>query len=242
MIPARKSVVFNRALRPVMNGVLRRRFHGVRVAGAEHLAALAGSRPIVGCVNHTNWWDGFVLYALSHALVSHDIHLAMEERNLRRYPFFPWMGAFGLDLDNPGVGLRYAVRLLRGAPGRLAWMFVQGRLAPAHVPIEAKGGALWLAEKAGASVLPLVIRYEWLVESRPTILIRIGAALPATTTAQELSAEMNRLFAEITPSLDPVDLAAYQPLFPPRMSMNRRWDYFVHRVLGRRGAFERENG
>ncbi len=242
MIPARKIGAFNFALRPVMNGVLRRRFHNIRVAGVEHLAALDPVRPVVGCMNHTNWWDGFVLYALSHALVSHDIHLAMEERNLRRYPFFPWMGAFGLDLDDPLAGLRYAVRLLRGAPGRLAWMFVQGRLAPAHVPIEAKPGALWLAEKAGAQVLPLVIRYEWLVESRPTILVRIGAALPAETTAAQLSAVMNGLFSEIDAALDPIEMSEYQPLFRPRMSMNRRWDYFVHRVLGRREAFERENG
>lgn len=242
MIPARKNAAFNFALRPVMNGVLRRRFHNVRVAGAGHLEALDPSQPIVGCVNHTNWWDGFVLYALSHALVAHDIHLAMEERNLRRYPFFPWMGAFGLDLENPGAGLRYAVRLLRGAPGRLAWMFVQGRLAPAHVPVVAKGGSLWLAEKAGARVLPAVIRYEWLAESRPTVLIRIGAALPAETAADALSAVMNTLFSEIGAALDPVDLTEYQPLFKPRMSMNRRWDYFVHRVRGRREAFERENG
>lgn len=242
MIPARKNAAFNFALRPVMDGVLRRRFHNIRVAGAEHLEALDRRRPIVGCVNHANWWDGFVLYALSHALVSHDIHLAMEECNLRRYPFFPWMGAFGLDLGNPGAGLRYAARLLRGAPGRLVWMFVQGRLAPAQAPIEAKGGALWLAEKAGAQVLPLVIRYEWLAESRPTILVRIGAALPAETTATELSAVMNGLFAKIDAALDPIDLTEYRPLFKPRMSMNRRWDYFVHRVRGRREEFERENG
>ena len=25
------------------------------------------NRPVVGCVNHTNWWDGFVLYVLSLA-------------------------------------------------------------------------------------------------------------------------------------------------------------------------------
>lgn len=242
MIPARKNAAFNFALRPVMNGVLRRRFHGVRVAGAEHLAALDLGRPVVGCVNHTNWWDGFALYALSHALVAHDIHLAMEERNLRRYPFFPWMGAFGLDLQNPGAGLRYAVRLLRGGPGRLAWMFVQGRLAPAHVPIVAKGGALWLAAKARAQVLPVVIRYEWLAESRPTILIRVGPAVPAETTVDELSGALNRLFAGIDPALDPIDLTEYRPLFPPRLSMNRRWDYFVHRVLRRREAFARDNG
>lgn len=242
MIPARKRAAFNAALRPVMNGVLRRRFHNVRVAGAEHLAALDATRPVVGCVNHTNWWDGFVLYALSHALVAHDIHLAMEERNLRRYPFFPWMGAFGLDLDDPRAGLRYAVRLLRGGAGRLAWMFVQGRLAPAHVPIVAKPGALWLAERTAAQVLPLVIRYEWLAESRPTILVRVGATLPAGTSPEELSGVMNTLFAGIELALDPVDLAGYRPLFKPRMSMNRRWDYFVHRVLGRSGGFERENG
>ena len=133
MIPARKIAPFNWALRRWLDRTLRRRFHNVYIGGAEHLRALPTGRPVVGCVNHTNWWDGFVLYVLSHRLLPHDIHLAMEEKNLRRYRFFTWMGVFGVDLATRASalpGMRYAVKILR-EPSRLVWMFGQGKLLPA---------------------------------------------------------------------------------------------------------------
>ena len=134
MIAARKVSPFNFVLRRWLAFVLRRRFHNVYLLGAENIVCWSRTHPVVGCVNHTNWWDGFVLYVLSHRRLPHDIYLAMEEANLRRYRFFTWMGVFGVDLSDACAvlpGLRYAVRLLRGAARtpRLVWMFVQGQVA-----------------------------------------------------------------------------------------------------------------
>ena len=214
----------------------------------EHLRALDPARPVVGCVNHTNWWDGFVLYVLSHRLLPQDIHLAMEEKNLRRYRFFTWMGVFGLDLaDRVSAlpGLRYAVNLLReksaAGDARLVWMFVQGRLLPAGRLVEVKPGALFLARKTGASVLPLALRYEWLSESRPTIFVQVGAPMDASTTADGLAAELNALFLRAGDALDPLDLRHFQPLYRSRLSMNKRWDRLVHFFGRNRGAFDEHN-
>ena len=248
MIPARKSAAFNFALRRWLDRTLRRRFHNVYVGGAEHLRALDPARPVVGCVNHTNWWDGFVLYVLSHRLLPYDIHLAMEEKNLRRYRFFAWMGVFGVDLATRASalpGVRYAVRLLRGkasgGEARLAWMFVQGELLPAGQPVEVKPGALFLARQAGASVLPLVLRYEWLSESRPSIFVQVGAPLDASVSADELAAVLNALFARVDAALAPLDLTGYQPVYGSRLSMNKRWDRLLHLLGRRRGAFDELN-
>ena len=218
------------------------------VGGVEHLEALDPARPAVGCVNHTNWWDGFVLYVLSHRLLSHDIHLAMEETNLRRYRFFTWMGVFGIDLTGRASalpGMRYAVRLLRektrGGAARLAWMFVQGRLLAADVPVEVKPGALFLARQTDARVLPVVLRYEWLKESRPTIFVRIGAPMGPDAQAGELAAVLAALYARVGHALEPLDLSGYRPLYGARLSMNKRWDRLLH-ALGRRGEkFEEHN-
>ena len=158
----------------------------------------------------------------------------MEERNLRRYPFFRWMGCFGVDLEGPRAalpGVRYAVRLLRGHARRLAWVFVQGRLRPADRPVTAKSGALLLARRSGAQLLPLTIRYEWLEESRPSVLVRVGPPFvpDAGTTAETLAAGLNDLLAETGRTLESWDPAAagYAPVLPPRVSMNRRWDRVV---------------
>lgn len=250
MITARKNAAFNLLLRRVLARALRRRFHAVWLAGREHLDALDPARPVVGCVNHSNWWDGFVLYVLSdRVLPGRDIFLAMEERNLRRYPFFRWMGCFGVDLEGPRAalpGVRYAVRLLTGDVRRLAWVFVQGRLLPADRPVTAKPGALLLARRSGAQILPLTIRYEWLLESRPSVLVRVGRPFVpgAEATAEDLARELNGLLAETGGTLEPWDPAAsgHEAVFAPKMSMNRRWDRVVNVLLRRgRGPFEGQN-
>lgn len=251
MIPARKNAAFNLVFRRVLARALRRRFHAVWLAGREHLDALDPARPVVACVNHSNWWDGFVLYVLSaRVLPARDIYLAMEERNLRRYPFFRWMGCFGVDLEGPRAalpGVRYAVRLLGEDARRLAWVFVQGKLLPADRPVTAKPGALLLARRSGAQVLPLTIRYEWLLESRPSVLVRIGAPyVPDTgTTVETVAAGLNALLAETGATLEPWEPAAsgYTPVLAPRTSMNRRWDRVSRLFRGGKigGPFDGQN-
>ena len=242
MIAARKISPFNFVLRRWLGRLLRRRFHGLYVFGAEHLRTLDPTLAVVGCVNHTNWWDGFVLYVLSWRLLPHDIYLAMEEKNLRRYRFFTWMGVFGIDLADRRAalpGMRYALRLLR--PGRLVWMFVQGRLLSAGLPVEVRPGALFLAHRTGARLLPLVLRYEWLSESRPSIFVNVNAPMPATTTATELAAVLDTLYAQLQARLDPLNLHHAESLFPPRMSVNKRWDYLLYWLSGRRESFDKQN-
>ena len=249
MITARKNAVFNFAMRRLLSWTLRRRFHNIYIAGESHLRELASGRAVVGCVNHTNWWDGFVLYVLSHRLLPHDIYLAMEEKNLRRYPFFAWMGVFGLDLCGTRRalrGLRYAIRLLNDKSNRsgrppLVWMFVQGRLSPSGTPIEVKEGALLLAKHSGAAILPMVLRYEWLIESRPSIFVNIGSPLPSTVTAEELADSLNRLFGSVPTAMDSPAFAEYQPLYSGRMSMNKRWDYLMRGLRRTSGAFDKQN-
>ena len=246
MIAARKRPLFNFILRRWLSRVLRARFHNIYLLEAANLNLLDASRPVIGCVNHTNWWDGFVLYVISHRRLPHDIYLAMDEANLRRYGFFAWMGVFGVDLSDPRAslwGVRYAVRLLRAAARipRLVWIFVQGKLLDPRLPIEPKPGALFLARKTGAQVLPLVLRYEWLAESRPSIFVQIGKPMSPESTVEELAAVLNGLFARIDPALVPDAPTRGEPLFGTRMSMNKRWDYLVRRALRRRDAFDSQN-
>ena len=248
MIPARKSAPFNLVLRRWLDRTLRQRFHNVYIGGADHLRALDPARAVVGCVNHTNWWDGFVLYVLSHRFLPHDIHLAMEEKNLRRYQFFTWMGVFGIDLATRASalpGIRYAVGLLRDVSrrkqARLVWMFVQGKLLPASRDVEVKPGALFLARRTGAQVLPLVLRYEWLSESRPSVFVQVGMPLKSSVSADELAVVLNGLIVRIGNMLEPLDLSGFQPLYRSSLSMNKRWDWLRHLFGRKREGFDGHN-
>ena len=247
MITARKNRAFDFLVQRWVARALRRRFHGVFIAGGEYLRALDGHQPLIGCVNHTNWWDGFVLYVLSHRRLPHAIYLAMDERNLRRYRFFTWLGVFGVDLSARAANvaaLRYALKLLRPNGGRraaLVWMFVQGELASDRRPVEARPGAAFLAERGGVGLLPVALRYAWLSESRPSVFVRIGPPLAAGATAEDIAESLNALLADTDRTLDPPRLAEYERLFEPGMSANKQWDYVRHLFGGRREVFDKSN-
>lgn len=245
MIPAKKSRLADATIGRVIAGSIRRRFRAVYVIGAENLARLDPSQPVIGCSNHTNWWDGFVLYAFARRrLPVRAFHLAMDERNLARYFFFPWLGVFGVGLEGAAdaiAGLRYAVRLLRGHPDRIAWIFVQGKLTSPRETIVAKPGATFIARQAGAQILPLVLRYEWLIESKPTVFISIAEPLPAGTQPDAIAARLNGLNAELCARIDRSARDGFEPVFPARLSLNKRWDYLRHVATGRRAEFERDN-
>ncbi len=246
MIPARKSALADAILGRLIVRGLRGTFHAFLADGLEHLATLDPTRPIVGCCNHTNWWDGFALLTFTHRrLGDREFHLAMEEKNLRRYFFFTWLGVFGLNLETKTgaiAGLRYGARLLQERAARIAWIFGQGTLTSPHLPIGVKGGAGFLARHSKAQILPVVLRYEWLQESRPTAFLRVGAPLAAETTPEELSAAMNRLLAALGETIDRAGTAGFTTVLPSRWSLNKRWDYLVHRLRGRpAAAFDAEN-
>ncbi len=245
MIPAKKSRLADATIGGVIAGSVRRRFHAFYVTGMENLARLDPAQPVVGCSNHTNWWDGFVLYTFAHRrLRDRTFHLAMEERNLTRYFFFPWLGVFGVGLEGAAdaiAGLRYAVRLLRGHPDRIAWIFVQGKLTSPREPIVARPGAAFIARQATAQMLPVVVRYEWLIESKATVFLSIGEPLPAGTEPEAIAARMNALNAELGAQIDDTAHDGLDAVLAPRLSLNKRWDYVLKVATGRRAEFEREN-
>ena len=241
MITARKSRLAETMLALVLRRAIRRRFHGIYVNGMTRLLELDTSRPVIVCVNHTNWWDGFVVQLLSQEFKPRVSYLAQEERHLARYRFFRWCGVFGIDLEHSALaGMRYALRLLQDAPTAL-WFFPQGRIAPPGAPTEIRPGAHFLSMKSGAQLLPVIFRYEWLGESRPSILIFIGSSMPCGASSAQLQSAMQALFDEAGESLDPPRLEKYTPLFPPAMSLNKRWDYLVHRLARRREPFDPVN-
>lgn len=230
MIEAHKIQWLERVFVWEVRRVMRRRFYGVYLRGGAALRAVAEpGRPLVICANHSNWWDGFAAALMIPLFPGRRLFLAQSEALLALYRPLRWLGAFGLDIHgSPLAGLRYGEKLLRD-PRNGVWIFPQGALLPQGMPIEVKPGALWLARRSGARVLPVAFRYEWMVESRPSLFIHCGEALEPDVSPEALSAVLQRLYDAIGPMAPPVDWSGWQALFPPRMSMNKVWERLTQR-------------
>ncbi len=206
---------------------MRRRFYGVFLRGGEALRQAAASpRPLVICANHSNWWDGFAAALLIPLFPGRRLYMAQSDALLAEYRPLRWLGAFGIDIHGaPLAGLRYGLGLLAD-PRHAVWIFPQGVLLPQGTPIEARPGALWLARKSGALLVPIAFRYEWMVESRPSLFIHCGEPIEPLSPGMNdraLAAALQRLYDEIGPMATPVDWSRWEPLFPSRMSLNKRW-------------------
>ena len=92
MIPANKNDIFDSILYAYFKGVTRRAFHTIAARGIEKLRALPADRPVIIFCNHTNWWDGVLIYLLTRQMRHKAGYLMMEEKQLKHYNFFTWLG------------------------------------------------------------------------------------------------------------------------------------------------------
>jgi 1-acyl-sn-glycerol-3-phosphate acyltransferase len=222
MTPTRHWPLFARVFALYAAWSARRHFAALRVRGT----LASGSAPLVVAVQHVGWWDPMVLFLLSRSRFDGGHYAMMDEQNLSRYPFFRWLGAFGVERrTRAGVlaATRYALARL-DEPGARVWLFPQGELRPADArPIRCEPGAAWLAARSGARLVPVAIRYEFLDEQRPEAFVSIGAPVavaPGTDPTEALlTAEADRL----REALFAGRLDGFDRVLVGRRSISDRW-------------------
>ncbi len=225
---------------------VRRAFRAVLAAGSAHLPESGNPASVLLLANHTNWWDGFAAHVLTRKLLpQREAWLLQEARQWRAAPFFRAVGAIPIDVNHPLPTLRRTMTLLR-KPRQVVWFFPQGRVRHPSTPIEALPGAAFLSKHAlqtGALVIPIVFHYEWLVESRPTLLMTIGEPFQpgAAPSPADIAATLQSLHDRTGASLDPIDLSDFKAIYPPRLSLNKRWEWVVAAATGRLPSFRKDN-
>jgi chlorobactene lauroyltransferase len=223
----------------------RNAFHTIAGRGLEHLRQLPNDRPIILFCNHTNWWDGLILYMLSRKMPHKAVYCMMEEQQLKYYRFFTWLGAFSVDLSSPlrsAASLRYAQRLLQQTETAI-WIFPQGRLCRQNEPVEIKPGTDYLAQNAPHALLvPVALRYDFFREDRPNALIEVGRPFPALDNSDgRIARECNEAFARVTQASLAQDLTGFELLFRPRLTINKRWQWVKLALTGRLREFSPNN-
>ena len=221
MIPAAKSDLFGRFFSFHAERRLRAAFSSVGVRGLERLAAATGAGPVLVVSNHTAWWDPLVAIALSYRVLHVDAYALMDAKNLRRFPFFAKVGAFGVDLDDPADGaraLRYAKKLLdhnQRQGQRLLWIFPQGAERPVtERPLGFKAGSAHIARASRAvTVIPVGLRYEMRSAPLPELFVSVGEPVAIKTLAAQEEAVTQALDAIERSLLAGTTEADFAPLF-----------------------------
>ena len=238
---ANKNVVGGWVLtRLLLMRSLRRAFGGVYLSldpAARGLRDEPGV-PVIYCSTHSGWWDGYVSYVVNEATLRRDGYLMMEEVHLAGVPFMTWAGVFGIDRHDPRKALasiEYIVGILSERPNAALYMFPQGTIThPDRRPLGLYGGVGNIARKLPkCAVLPVAVRYEFLLEQAPDILVRIGAPLRFDMGRERLSsAQVNaRIEDAMTATTDSLhadivagELQAYRRVLRGRGSVNRAWE------------------
>lgn len=226
---------------------LKKAFGGVYLKGDT--AAMKYQRkapyPLVFCLTHSGWFDGHIAWVLNERVFKHDAYLMMEEPNLARYWFFTWAGVFGIDRDDPRKALasiEYITDILKNGKNRTLWMFPQGTMRhPDERPLKLFGGVANIARRVGkCAIIPVAIRYDFMMDQAPDAYVRIGAPIVFDTDdkamdsrhlteqlREAMEAQADLLHAEISG----YNKEGYKLIVAGRGSINKVWDN-VLKVLG----------
>ena len=248
--PANKNLLGEWLVTRVVVPMLKRAFGGVYAyvdPGSVRLRTET-SLPVVFCLTHSGWWDGHVAYILNKRIFKRDSYLMMEDHQLARYLFFTWAGMFGVSRDDPRkafASIEYITRILEQEPGTALWMFPQGRMVhPEMRPLGVYGGAANIARRLEkCALVPVAIRYEFIMDQVPDVYSRVGHPLlttPGNTPAKDLTAQlddaMTRTADELRGDVAGDNLKAYRRLLSGRGSINKLWE----RVLGVAGKAKKQ--
>jgi 1-acyl-sn-glycerol-3-phosphate acyltransferase len=177
VIKAKHNRALLTAFRRYNRAYMKSNFSRVLLAGS--LQALKGSPdvPLIVCISHSSWWDLLTGILLEEASGRCSI-TAMDERQLKRYRFFSWMGVAGVDRTTIR-GAREFTEYCREFLGRRSaslWLTPQGEMVdPRQRPIRCQPGVGYLIQQIQcADVVTIAVEYAFWTDKSPVALISIS--------------------------------------------------------------------
>lgn len=247
-IPAEHRPLMQALLyRSIVLPSIRNSFIQVRVH-TEQLPAQSDD-PLIIYLTHSSWWDAYMLFLISEYLIPHphQNYIMMEAKQLRRYRFFRWCGAFSIDRQDPADtqrSLDYIANRLSERPGRVLWIFPQGRIVhPDLRPIVLYPGIARIIQQIGqASLWPIALRYEFGGQQRAEAFIRAGkpfrvsATTPEAQLLSESAAHLSALADTVREDAMHKRFDAYRVLLQGRLGIDQWFDMLRERVGLRRAV------
>jgi len=239
MIKAKKNRIFENMFSFYNTRLMKKYFFRIMLSGEENFTARHAKNPSIIYANHSNWWDGLAAFYLSEKLWNIDAYVMMDIEQMQKYRFFKRIGAFSVNRNNPKEAMEsveYAVSLLQST-NRVLWIFPQGVMQPNDFrPIKFYSGISKIVQKLGeVNLLPVTLRYEFLMEQRPELFISIGKAktFNSGVDTKELTGTLNdKLIGELDALKNKIinsELDGFKIILQGKQSRNKT----VDKVYGR---------
>jgi len=149
--------------------LLRKNFNSFVLLGAK--PSHQQSRALLITPNHISWWDGFFVDRLRRVLFpGRKLHLMMLEEQIKKYPFFNKVGAFGIDPGRPKKvlgALQYTAEVLENG-SNFAVVYPQGEIESQETPVlSQKAGITKIAQLAKSEFLLIPVFFKIMYKDKP---------------------------------------------------------------------------
>jgi len=245
MIEADRSPFWDPLLFVALQWQLKNAFFSIHASGLENLRTLDPEKPVIAFSNYTNWWDGLIVFHLTRQARKKRFYCMLDEKQMKDYRFFKWLGAFSVDKGNPvraAASVRYATRLLEN-PETLLWLFPQGKISSPHEPVTVETGTEYLASRARrAQLLPVAFGYTFRREDRPEVFIRFGKGFLSSECYEgRISEEIQQQSDFVQNAIHENDYHDFTRLLTPKLSLNKRFEWVRRLFTGTLRDFCAEN-
>lgn len=216
--------------------MLQNRFYAFRYKGAENYFDGDTKVPTILFAPHCNWWDGIVLYNITHRIFHKEIRLMVEELN--RFPLLRRGGAYSVNKKSPQSAmkaLQYSVEVM-GDLRNMLCIFPQGIIRPPHFrPIEFQTGLAYIAQNAlkkygKVNLIPLAVDYCFFRDNRPEVIVEFGRRIELTNDKKYDRKELTHMFEHAMTevcdnqlnSISHGEISKYNILFKQHLKWYRR--------------------
>lgn len=186
-IPRRPSHALLRLFDVYLQFFIKRHFHAVRLAGAEHwpgspVEGGSSDLPLVVCLNHPSWWDPLTAIVLSRYLERDADHYApIDALAMERYGVLQSLGLFAVEQGTRKGAVQFlrSATAVLGAKRSVLWVTPQGGFTDVRArPVSFRAGLdALLRRMPRVQVLPLALEYTFWDERLPEALALLGEPL-----------------------------------------------------------------
>ena len=189
MIRARHHLLAKAIFYSYIHMILRKDYSRFWLSG--RLPDFPGDRAVLAVPNHIGWWDGFFIHGLNRLVWKRPFYIMMLERQLRRYWYFRFVGAYSVRPGSPRSvreSMEYTAGLL-SHPKNLVVMYPEGELRSQFLPPgELMRGIEWLARNDASppfTLLPVTFLVQPWDLRKPEIVVRCAGPVPSERVASE---------------------------------------------------------